>query len=345
MVRLASPRSTYSSAHKISTDAWTHSQSLSGGWAHVYEQLDRRPFYGEIREAWLGPVQLIYENVVGPVRYDGHPWEGSRLFLSYLTGDLHFDNCRVTDNLLTTVRWNGVDRVTCSKPNEVVIVAVDEAFLNRFTLEAAGRVFFGDKDGSPKTYTANSTLVRQFQSAVLDVLQRVQLEPTLLDSVHQRDDLRDRILNALLSICVLRTDCDARLPRPCTRAYVVDKSIEYIESRIGENVSVADICAVVRISPRTLCYSFESVLGVSPTRYLLATRLNRVRRDILKHGGAVSLHDLASRWGIWHMGRFARYYRETFGERPSDTMKMAAQCSPRTTLRAGSTAGLALAPN
>jgi hypothetical protein len=35
------------------------------------------------------------------------------------------------------------------------------------------------------------------------------------------------------------------------------------------------------------------------------------------HGASDDLR--ASRAGFWHMGRFAQYYRETFGELPSET--------------------------
>ena len=69
----------------------------------------------------------------------------------------------------------------------------------------------------------------------------------------------------------------------------------------------------------TLRHSFESVLDVSPSRYLLATRLNRVHRDLWASPPEVSIQQLATRWGFWHMGRFAKYYRDTFGERPSET--------------------------
>ena len=84
-------------------------------------------------------------------------------------------------------------------------------------------------------------------------------------------------------------------------------------------ISLADISAALRVCPRTLRYSFEHVLGISPTRYLLATRLNRVRRELASTGTTSSIQCIASRAGFWHMGRFAQYYRETFGELPSQT--------------------------
>jgi AraC family transcriptional regulator, ethanolamine operon transcriptional activator len=345
MIQANSHRARYSVASRTATDAWTHSQSLSGGWDHVYEQLDCGPFFGEVREAWLEPIQIIYENVSGPVKYEGRPWRGSRLFFSYFAGKggLYYDNRFVGENLLTTNRWDAVDRVTNNRPSEFVQIVVDEGYLNRFTFEAVGREFFRQNDAHPTTYTADPLLVQGFQRTIVDVLRSVQLNPRLLETQDGRDAMRGRVLNCLLSILVERTDGDARLPPPCTRAYVVDKAIEFIDSKLSEQVTIADICAAVRVCPRTLCYSFEAVLGLTPSRYLLATRLNRVRRDILTHEGGVPVQYLAARWGICHMGRFARYYRETFGERPSDTMRTAARSPSRMSAHRACVPGLTTA--
>ena len=325
MIQSNSHGARYSVALRTSTDAWTHSRSVSGGWCHEYEQLERGPFYGEIREAWLGPIQVVYERVSGPVKYVGRPWRGARFFTSYCTGKggLYWDNRVVDDNVVTTGRWDEIDRLTCSQPSEWLLVAVDEDYFDRLAAVATGRECFR-KNKAPPTYIADPALVQRFQNSVVDVLRAAQLDPELLDAPHTRESLRNRIVDTLLSVMVDRTDDDVPLPPPCTRAYIVDKAIEFIDSRLCEAVTITDICTFVRVCSRTLCYSFEAVLGVSPSRYLLATRLNRVRRDILTLGDGVSLQALAARWGLCHMGRFARYYRETFGERPSDTVRSAA---------------------
>lgn len=44
-----------------------------------------------------------------------------------------------------------------------------------------------------------------------------------------------------------------------------------------------------------------------------------MRRELASGGANSSIQCIASRAGFWHMGRFARYYRETFGELPSQT--------------------------
>ncbi len=52
-------------------------------------------------------------------------------------------------------------------------------------------------------------------------------------------------------------------------------------------------------------------------------RLNGVRRELSHRANRSPVQVVASRWGFWHMSRFARCYRLAFGERPSDTVAAA----------------------
>src|SRR5262249_16837118 len=126
---------------------------------------------------------------------------------------------------------------------------------------------------------------------------------------------------------------EQRSPRPSTRAYIVDRAMQFIEAETHESVSVLDLCSAIRVCPRTLVYSFRSQLGVSPNRFLLASRLNGVYRDIRSSSSPILIRQIAARWGFWHMGRFASYYRELFGESPSATVRAARALGKKT--RAG----------
>ena len=46
-------------------------------------------------------------------------------------------------------------------------------------------------------------------------------------------------------------------------------------------------------------------------------RLHGARREI--RVGKSSVTDVAMKWGFSHLGRFSGYYRDTFGELPSQT--------------------------
>jgi len=116
-------------------------------------------------------------------------------------------------------------------------------------------------------------------------------------------------------------------PSPSTRSAaqhrrIVERAAHYMRSHAGESIGVVDICQAVGVQSRVLQYCFNEVFGVTPVAYLRCLRLHQVRRDI-KESPAQPLGDIAARWGIWHLGRFAADYKRLFGELPSVTARQA----------------------
>jgi AraC-like DNA-binding protein len=70
-------------------------------------------------------------------------------------------------------------------------------------------------------------------------------------------------------------------------------------------------------SERLLRYAFLERFGVSPKAYLLAVRLNGVRKELRAADPVCTVIDVANIWGFWHMGQFAADYRRLFGNFPS----------------------------
>ncbi|MBN3852300.1 helix-turn-helix domain-containing protein [Paraburkholderia sp. Ac-20340] len=83
-------------------------------------------------------------------------------------------------------------------------------------------------------------------------------------------------------------------------------------------LSVAELCARMHASRRTLQYAFEEATGINPLAYMRAVRLARVRQELMH---AATVTEVATRWGFWHFGNFASEYREQFGELPSETWR------------------------
>ena len=97
-----------------------------------------------------------------------------------------------------------------------------------------------------------------------------------------------------------------------------------MEARLGEDLRIEDLAAAVRISPRQLHAAFSDHVGMPPAQYLRRLRLERARALLLEaapDGGTVAA--VAARVGFGHLGRFAAYYTERFGESPSATLRQA----------------------
>ncbi len=84
------------------------------------------------------------------------------------------------------------------------------------------------------------------------------------------------------------------------------------------DIRVETLCRMLGVSRRGLQYAFQETLGVKPSAYLRAVRMNGARRAI-KHTHSVA--EAATLWGFWHFGRFAHDYKTMFGELPSATFR------------------------
>jgi AraC family ethanolamine operon transcriptional activator len=312
----------FSAATREATDAWRHSHSATD-WSRLFIQLQGRPFVGRIREVWLGPVQVIHEQVGHAFACQGRAWKKSRVFRVYLSGtigSLYLGGRPLATNVLVTHPWDCADRFLSNGSLECILIAVDDDFFSGYAQRALGYRLFSDVHGAP-VLNSDSAMVARFRVGVLNLLHNVQQEPHLLLHDHSRVALQDHLLTLLLEALDPKAHCIDRLPQPSPRANIVARAIDFMEARLAQPIVAADISDALRVSPRTLRYSFEAIAGVSPTHYLLARRLNGARRDLSRSGPAGTVEEVALRWGFGHMGRFAQYYRLTFGECPSDTCR------------------------
>lgn len=103
---------------------------------------------------------------------------------------------------------------------------------------------------------------------------------------------------------------------------VIRRAAEYIYAHAAEPVTPADIAAAVGLSVRSLQRGFRDHYRCTPSDYLRAIRLRRVREDLANAlPDTASVTKIASQWGFHHHGRFAAEYRRMFGESPSHTLR------------------------
>jgi AraC family ethanolamine operon transcriptional activator len=133
-------------------------------------------------------------------------------------------------------------------------------------------------------------------------------------------DFLARILNTSAEVRA-RDTADCRAGR--SAGQYVKRARDFIDACLqAENLpTIADICAHLGISERTLQYAFRDQLQLTPVAYLRIYRLNQVRRALLRVESAdTTVTSVATHWGFWHLGKFAQDYRRQFGERPSDSL-------------------------
>ena len=60
-----------------------------------------------------------------------------------------------------------------------------------------------------------------------------------------------------------------------------------------------------------------------PALHLRQIRLEAVQTELSSPLNALSIRDVALKWGFAHMGHFAARYRSAYGEAPSETARLA----------------------
>lgn len=112
-----------------------------------------------------------------------------------------------------------------------------------------------------------------------------------------------------------------RAKLPATR--LVRLAEDYLDAHLHTPVYIADLCSVTGASERTLRNAFHNVYGVGPTRYLVYRRLATARRALKNAQPGDTVTAIATRNGLWDLGRFAADYRSLYGEPPSATLRAA----------------------
>ncbi|WP_339949606.1 helix-turn-helix domain-containing protein [uncultured Albimonas sp.] len=113
-----------------------------------------------------------------------------------------------------------------------------------------------------------------------------------------------------------------RAPLPLSERRVREAE-EIILARHDEPLSIAGVARSIGVSSRALQLAFQDRRGISPRAHLNRVRLEAARLRLLTAGPAERVTDIALACGFTQFGRFSVVYRETFGERPSDTLRRA----------------------
>ena len=104
-------------------------------------------------------------------------------------------------------------------------------------------------------------------------------------------------------------------------ATIVRKVEDWVDGQPPASIQIADLCRALHLSRRTLHRAFAETLGMGPARYLTLQRLTVVRTELRRgEPPGIKVTDTAIKYGFWELGRFAREYRQIFGERPSETL-------------------------
>jgi AraC-like DNA-binding protein len=138
-----------------------------------------------------------------------------------------------------------------------------------------------------------------------------------------RSKIGDALAAALLRGLPARRDA-LDTPRGGRRRHknIIDRFKDILAAHSDRPQRIAEICAALGVSERTLRACSSEILGVSAGRYMRMRRLHLVRAALCRCDPATpTVASVARRYGFTELGRFAVEYRTMFGEKPSETLR------------------------
>lgn len=303
-------------------DPCQHADSLPQ-WSQDYLQLTSGEFRGRIVEMSSGPVQLFRESMDQVIDEKGHPRPSS-----YTLGvpvNVHPDGYWqahevVRDSMLTLLPGEELHFRT-PRLSDIFVSVIDADTLDSYAESVLGHEV-APLIARAQMQTLSSQAAMRYRQVLHEVMCCVQSTPDVLQHGASRRAVAESVMNAsltaVLSLCGRPER--SRGGHAIHRA-IVERARQYVLSRRDAPPSVSELSVHLKMSRRGLHHAFMNVLGISPVTFLRYVRLHGVRKDLLHGGADVTVSSAACKWGFWHMGMFASYYKALFGESPSSTLK------------------------
>ena len=303
-----------------STDVDEHCASL-GRWRLSYDQISAGAFRGSFTQLSLPHVEVFREITSQQVRQYGQlgadsfgiglPWHGD--------GEVNCNGASVAGAQVIACVDAAVDMCT-PKAFELRGIVASAALIS----ELAARL----EIELPRTVWHQLQMVEMAEAPVVRlrshlaaIQETIATAPERFSDPAARQALEDALLVEIMDMLpTARTSDPGR--SAAARRRTVDRARELMHGSGARSLSLLEVCKAVGASPRKLGYCFQEVLGTSPMHYWRAMRLNRVRRELKRAGGAGrSIYDVAVQHGFWHFSQFSLDYKRHFSELPSETLR------------------------
>ena len=139
----------------------------------------------------------------------------------------------------------------------------------------------------------------------------------IIDSKLYHHDFMISILDALISSDYICNEKHKSLPNH-------DLVYEFVKYAFAEGqykpLTIDDLTTNLFSSKTVLSTAIRKSTGLSPLVFLRNLRLEQVRSILLNGNSSTSVIDVAAKYGFSSRGHFSRYYKDLFGELPSQTL-------------------------
>lgn len=110
--------------------------------------------------------------------------------------------------------------------------------------------------------------------------------------------------------------------RSCAAPYYIRRAEDFMRAHLTDDIGIDDLVRVAGVSRRSLHAGFRRFRDTTPLALLKSMKLEAARDEILRCGDMHrTVTDIATNYGFYHLSKFARDFRESFGLLPSEMLK------------------------
>ncbi len=196
-------------------------------------------------------------------------------------------------------------------------------FIPAQIVEQKARSFFDDAVASKIQFTpffdTRSAKGSGFQNLLVHLLSVLGSQHTDVSHPMMKGMISDLIASTMLSNleCNLKHGTAPSKFEPVSRN--VQRAEDYMRAHADEPITLEILAQQAGCSGRALQNAFKTFRQKTPIEALREIRLDKARIDLLADSDTIT--GIAYRWGFNNLGRFARLYKERFGELPSETLR------------------------
>lgn len=292
-----------------SGDVDEHAASLSG-WRQDYDQLGRGRFDGRLDEVVGQGVQLFRECTSQQLRQRCEVWPGA-LWLGVTEADdgSRLDGRRVGAGGVMHSGRDGAFELVSPAGHAIVGLVV------------AGDVLARHAPGLPLPEDAGAGWWTVSPAVRHGVLVKARAILALAaGGGGAAQPLQAAMLDLVAGLLATRRPPPPERGNAASRRRLVARVHEHVAATPERVPGVAELCAALHVSRRTLQYAFEEEAGTTPLAFLRSVRLNGVRRLLRAAAPGQTVQGAAAAWGFCNPSAFAAEYRRQFGECASETL-------------------------
>ena len=290
-------------------------QMAEGEWEMRYRQIGDGVFNGQLQCLRLGTVTILRERLNLEVLQETRS-QSSSLFCAF---PLAAENgWRINSTLETgenvAIRSGTTELLSVpGAHNDLVSIETNTRDFSSLYLEEGIK--------SRKRTDAD----RQISDWLCSILEFASMKPSMTS---QETSLLEDLSQDAITAFALRFGEDA--PRTLNRQRQfrhMQTILTLMEDSKDAPATLSAISRQTDISETDAAQAIRSMTGRSPLNWLKVVRLNSARRDLLnaEEGEEINVSSVATKWGFFHFGRFAKNYRHQFCETPSQTLYRSAQ--------------------